>query len=67
MSEPMSKLHSLNCGMSWWIMDEKTGLGWRMTDGLQYKLETLPCVKRAHVHADYELWHKPEHASVKKL
>ncbi|KAK4448860.1 cation efflux family-domain-containing protein [Podospora aff. communis PSN243] len=38
-----------------------------VSEGLQYKLESLPNVERAYVHVDYETSHKPEHAVVKKL
>lgn len=51
------------------VMDEKTELGVAhdVAEALQYKLESLPCVERAYVHADYETRHKPEHSYVKTL
>lgn len=51
------------------VLDAKTELGVAhdVTEGLQYKLESLPCVERAYVHADYETRHKPEHSYVKTL
>lgn len=37
-----------------------------ISEGLQYKLESLPGVERAYVHVDYETTHVPEHGYVTK-
>ena len=51
------------------VLDQKTELGVThdVSEGLQYKLESLPWVERAYVHADYETRHKPEHSYIKSL
>jgi len=51
------------------VLDRKTELGVAhdISEGLQYKLESLPGVERAYVHVDYETKHKPEHSCVKTL
>ncbi len=38
-----------------------------ISEGLQYKLESLPGIERAYVHVDYETRHKPEHWYIKRL
>lgn len=38
-----------------------------ISEGLQYKLESLPSIERAYVHVDYETRHKPEHCYIKGL
>ncbi|EER26805.1 hypothetical protein D8B26_002768 [Coccidioides posadasii str. Silveira] len=38
-----------------------------VAEELQFKLESLPDVERAHVHVDYETTHKPEHFLKKEL